>query len=162
MRSSKEEKFEKIYSKYKDDVYRISVMYLKDYQLAEDASQETFIRVLKKLSSLRDEAKTKEWLTSIALNVCRDKLRHKSRREIPVEVLPEADEKRGEPDVKMTVGEAVGRLAPELREIVILYYYQEFTQSEISEILKIPQTTVAYRIRTSKAQLRNYLKEELG
>ena len=103
-----------------------------------------------------------EWLTSIALNVCRDKLRHKSRREIPVEVLPEADEKRGEPDVKMTVGEAVGRLAPELREIVILYYYQEFTQSEISEILKIPQTTVAYRIRTAKAQLRNYLKEELG
>lgn len=162
MRLNKEKRFEKIYSKYKDDVFRMSVIYLKDYQLAEDASQEVFIKVLKKLSSLKDESKAKEWITSITLNVCRDRLRHKSRREIPSDFLPEENLSSGESDVKMTVGEAVGRLSPEIREVVILYYYQEFTQSEISKILKIPQTTVAYRLRTAKFKLKEYLKEDLG
>ncbi len=160
MRQSKEKKFEKIYSDYKDTVFCISIMYLKDYQLAEDASQEVFIKILKKLGSLKDEKKTKAWISKITINICRDKLRHKSRREIPIEQLPEAEAESVSEIDKLTVGEAIGRLAPELREIIILYYYQSFTQTEISEMLKIPLSTTAYRLRTAKAQLKEYLKED--
>ena len=128
MRSKKEKKFEQIYTEYKDNVFAISIMYLKDWQLAEDASQETFVKVLEKLKSLKDESKTKAWISRIAINVCRDKLRQASRREIPSERLPEGSQKSADTDTKLTVGEAVSSLVPELREVIILYYYQCFTQ----------------------------------
>ena len=160
MRPKKEKKFEQIYAEYKDNVFAISIMYLKDYQLAEDASQETFVKVLGKLKNLKDQSKTKAWISKIAINVCRDKLRQSSRREIPSERLPENTNSVYNSDVKLTVGEAVSNLSPELKEVVILYYYQGFTQKEISDNLKIPPSTTAYRLRTAKSQLKEYLKED--
>ena len=156
MRIKKEKKFEKIYMENKDSVFAISIMYLKDYQLAEDAAQETFVNVLKKLNSLKDESKTKAWISRIAINVCRNKLKHSSRREIPSETLPYNISSDNNSDLKLTLDEALSNLSPELNEIVILY----FTQKEISAILKIPTTTTAYRLRAAKAQLYNYLKED--
>lgn len=160
MRQSKEKRFEQIYSQYKDTVFCIAVMYLKDYQLAEDASQEVFIKVFKKLSGLKDEDKAKAWISKITINICRDKLRHKSRGEIPSDTFPESAAHGLSEDVRLTVSDALARLAPKLREVVILHYFQGFTQKEISQLLKIPTTTTAYRIREAKAQLKLYLKED--
>lgn len=160
MRSKKEKKFEQIYTEYKDNVFAISIMYLKDWQLAEDASQETFVKVLEKLKSLKDESKTKAWISRIAINVCRDKLRQASRREIPSERLPEGSQKSADTDTKLTVGEAVSTLVPELREVIILYYYQGFTQKEISDLLRLPLSTITYRLRAAKSQLKSILKED--
>lgn len=160
MRQSKEKKFEKIYSEYKDAVFGICVMYLRDFQLAEDAAQETFIKVLKKLSSLKNEEKTKAWITEVTINVCRDRLRHKSRREIPSDNVPHSLES-GNNDVELSLGDAIARLSPKLKECVILYYYQNFSQIEIARLLKIPQTTVAYRLKEAKARLKELLKEDL-
>lgn len=160
MRSKKEKKFEQIYTEYKDNVFAISIMYLKDWQLAEDASQETFVKVLEKLKSLKDESKTKAWISRIAINVCRDKLRQASRREIPSERLPEGSQKSADTDTKLTVGEAVSSLVPELREVIILYYYQGFTQKEISDLLRLPLSTITYRLRAAKSQLKSILKED--
>lgn len=159
MRAKKEKEFETIYSKYKDMVFGISVMYLKDYQLAEDATQETFIKALRKISGLKDKTKTKAWISKIAINVCRNKLVHCSRKEIPSDSLPQKAD-NGKFEEKLSVRDAISKLKPELREAVILFYYQDFTQAEISQMLKIPPTTVAYRIRTAKAKLKNLLKED--
>lgn len=161
MRKKKEQEFENLYAEYKDTVFCISLIYLRDYQLAEDATQETFIKVLSKLKSLKDRSKAKAWVSKIAINICRDKLRRASKREIPSERLPEDIAHSSHTDIRLTVGEAIGNLSPELREVVILYYYQGFTQSEISKLLGIPTTTVAYRLRISKAQLKDYLKEDI-
>lgn len=161
MRHSREEKFEKIYYEYKDTVFGICVMYLRDYQLAEDAAQDTFIKVLKKLSSIRDEKKTRAWIISVTINVCRDKLKDKRCREIPTENIPQNLHNENTEDIKLSVSESIMRLKPELREAVIMFYYQNFSQSEISKILRIPQTTVAYRIKEAKAQLKELLGEDL-
>ncbi len=161
MRPKKEKQFEKIYSEHKDAVFGICVMYLRDYQLAEDAAQETFIRVLKKLSSLKNEEKVKAWITSVTINVCRDKLRGKTRVEIPSDNFPQSSKSDGDTDIKLSLSDAIAKLSPELREVVILFYYQNFNQAEISKMLKIPRTTVAYRIRKAKEQLKEYLKEDL-
>ncbi|MBR2280877.1 MAG: RNA polymerase sigma factor [Ruminococcus sp.] len=161
MRQKKEKKFEKIYCEYKDAVFGICVMYLRDYQLAEDAAQETFIKVLKKLSSLKDETKVKAWITSITINICHDKLRGKSRVEIPSDSLTKSAGVSNDTDIKLSISDAIAKLSPELREVVILFYYQEFSQEEISKLLKIPPTTVAYRVRKAKEKLKEYLKEDL-
>ncbi|MCR5653042.1 MAG: RNA polymerase sigma factor [Ruminococcus sp.] len=161
MRKSKEKEFEKLYAQYKDSVFCVSLMYLKDYQLAEDATQETFIKVLSKLRSLKEESKAKAWISKIAINVCRDKLRHSSKREIPSQTLPEDAAHSSHTDLRLTVGEAIGKLDPKLRETVILHYYQGFTHQEIADILRIPLSTVGYRLRTAKAQLKDFLKEDI-
>ncbi|MCH5303654.1 MAG: RNA polymerase sigma factor [Ruminococcus sp.] len=160
MRRKKQEKFERIYSQYKDNVLKISYMYLKDYQLAEDATQETFCRVLSKIGTLKDETKDKAWVSKIAVNVCRDILKHKSRREIPAVDITLKENSNPDIDSKLSVTEAIRTLPQELRECVILFYYQGFTHREIAEILNVPDTTVAYRLRKGKEQLRNLLEED--
>ncbi|MCR5653771.1 MAG: RNA polymerase sigma factor [Ruminococcus sp.] len=159
MREKREKRFEEIYMEYKDTVFAISIMYLKDYQLAEDAAQEVFVKVLKKLNSLKDKSKTKAWISKIAINVCRNKLKHSSRREIPYDTLPQNTQNDIISDIDFAIDEALSGLSPELNEVVILYYYQGFTQKEISSILNIPTTTTAYRLRTAKSQLKKSLKE---
>lgn len=153
--------FEQIYLEYKDNILKISFMYLKDYHLAEDAAQETFCRVLDKLHTLKDVTNIKPWITKIAVNICKDKLKKKSHTEIvtdydnfnsPVNIAEKLES-------RITVFQALQMLSIELREVVILYYYQEFTQKEIAKILRVPETTVAYRLRTAKSELREYLKE---
>ena len=161
MSKSKEKRFEQLYTEYKDSVFCIALMYLKDYQLAEDAAQETFVTVLSKLKSLKDDSKAKAWISKIAINICRDRLKRSGSRELPAQNLPEDVAQSSHTDLRLTVGNAISRLAPELRETVILYYYQGFTQPEIAELLGVPLSTVVYRLRTSKAQLKNYLKEDI-
>lgn len=160
MKNSKYEKFEQIYREYKDIVFRISFLYLKDYQLAEDASQETFIKVLKKLRSLKDMSKIKPWISAIAVNVCKDKLKSKSRFEILNEksiINKPVDNEIS--DDRLTVVEAVKKLDLPFREVVILYYYQELTQKEIARVLNLTPANVAYRLREAKSKLRKYIKE---
>lgn len=159
MREKREKRFEEIYMEYKDTVFAISIMYLKDYQLAEDAAQEVFVKVLKKLNSLKDKSKTKAWISKIAINVCRNKLKHSSRREIPYDTMPQNMQNDIISDIDFAIDESLSSLNPELKEVVILYYYQGFTQKEISAILNIPATTTAYRLRAAKSQLKNSLKE---
>lgn len=153
--------FEQIYLEYKDNILKISMMYLKDYHLAEDAAQETFCRVLDKLHTLKDVTNIKPWITKIAVNICKDKLKKKSHTEVvtdydnfnsPVNIAEKLDS-------RITVFQALQTLPIELREVIILYYYQEITQNEIAKILKVPETTVAYRLRSAKSKLKDYLRE---
>lgn len=153
--------FEQIYLEYKDNILKISMMYLKDYYLAEDAAQETFCRVLDKLHTLKDVTNIKPWITKIAVNICKDKLKKKSHTEIVTDYvnLNSAVNVAEKLDSRITVFQALHTLPIELREVIILYYYQELTQKEIAKILKVPETTVAYRLRTAKSKLKDYLRE---
>lgn len=158
---NKKHLFEQIYLEYKDNILKISMMYLKDYYLAEDAAQETFCRVLDKLHTLKDVTNIKPWITKIAVNICKDNLKKKSHTEIVTDYvnLNSAVNVAEKLDSRITVFQALHTLPIELREVIILYYYQELTQKEIAKILKVPETTVAYRLRTAKSKLKDYLKE---
>lgn len=158
---NKKHLFEQIYLEYKDNILKISMMYLKDYYLAEDAAQETFCRVLDKLHTLKDVTNIKPWITKIAVNICKDKLKKKSHTEIVTDYvnLNSAVNVAEKLDSRITVFQALHTLPIELREVIILYYYQELTQKEIAKILKVPETTVAYRLRTAKSKLKDYLRE---
>lgn len=158
---NKKHLFEQIYLEYKDNILKISMMYLKDYYLAEDAAQETFCRVLDKLHTLKDVTNIKPWITKIAVNICKDKLKKKSHTEIVTDYvnLNSAVNVAEKLDSRITVFQALHTLPIELREVIILYYYQELTQKEIAKILKVPETTVAYRLRSAKSKLKDYLRE---
>ena len=72
---------DRLMTQYGTSLLRLCYMYLKDYQLAQDAVQETFVKVYLKYSLFRAEASEKTWITRISMNVCRDMMRKRAYRE---------------------------------------------------------------------------------
>jgi RNA polymerase sigma-70 factor (ECF subfamily) len=149
-----------LFNQYADSLLRLCFLYLKDRQLAEDAVQETFMSAYKSLDSFKFLSSEKTWLTRIAINVCKNIMRSKSYRE-PVlelnELIPAASGSSQE--TRITVSGEIAKLPVKYREVILLYYYSELKTSEIAKLLKIPRTTVDYRLRQAKALLKKTLKE---
>ena len=135
-----------------------------DTSTAEDLTQETFLRFFEKLSDYRYMGKTKNYLYTIAGNLCRDsykKIRESLLEEQSLEIQdclhpPETDELLN----RLTIKAALDRLPAELREVIILYYFQELKLTEISSTLQIGLPLVKYRVKQAKTHLERLLREE--
>ena len=159
---SKEEKITGLIKTYQISLKRMCCVWLKDAALAEDATQETFLKAYAALSDFRDECSEKTWLMRIAVNVCRNLRRggwfHHVDRSVEIEHLPEAAIPFLEHDNSLM--DAVSALPRSLREIILLYYYQDMNMSEISEALNISVSTVSRRLEKARTQLRAQLEKE--
>jgi len=147
-------------AQYGDALYRTCYLYVKDAHLAQDALQDTFLKAYRSYDRLRDGQCVKPWLFSIAVNVCKDYLR-KSRFFVWGDERAAAgqsawDEYAGLGD--NTVSAAIMRLKPKYKEIVLLYYYQEFNLREIARILNIPEGTAGVRLKRARDVLKTNLK----
>ena len=151
---------ERLMAEYGDQVMRTCLLYLQRRQLAEDASQETFIRAWRALDRLQSKETEKAWLLKIAVNVCKSELRSRSRRipeaKVTEDEIPENGREDQYPD--RTVFNAVNSLPLRYRSPVILYYYQGLPVSDIADILHIPGATVRTRLSRARALLRNQLE----
>ena len=70
-----EENLERLMNDYGDSILRMCYLYLKDYHLAEDAAQDTFIKVIKSYDSFHNKSSEKTWITRIAINCCKNIMR---------------------------------------------------------------------------------------
>lgn len=156
----REQTLERLMTDYGDRVMRTCLLFLQDRPLAEDASQETFIRAWQALDRLREGETEKAWLMKITVNVCKSALRSRSRR-IP-DARASADEmpEPGAPDryPDHTVYDAVSALPARYRSPVILHYYQGLSAGKIAGILRLPGATVRTRLARARALLRNELE----
>ena len=159
---------------YGTEILRLCTLYLKDYQLAQDAVQETILKVYTKYAGFRGQCSVTTWITTIAMNVCRDMMRRHSYSERPL-FLPEdedaqeeyierklaASQDNGEPDVdtRMTLLQAVTDLPQIYRKTILLYYYNGFSTAEIAKILHCPQATVNVRLKRGRDMLRRVLTD---
>ena len=101
----------------------------------------------------------KTWLTSIAVNVCRNMLRspwHSRRVDLEILERVPAEEREAVDD---TVIRAVLGLPGKYREVVVLYYYQDCSTAEIAQALELPQGTVSIRLKRARERLKPALKE---
>jgi RNA polymerase sigma-70 factor (ECF subfamily) len=143
----------RLIGEYGDSVFKTVFVILKSKEAAEDAYQETFLRVTRSLSSYRRESSEKTWITSIAVNVCRDYMRSAWKKHVVVtddffsyaseNDTEEIIEKRSE---RRELLEAIMKLPDKYREIIHLYYYQELDIKDIAKVLKIPDGTVKSRL----------------
>ncbi len=159
----------KVYSEHATEILRMCFLYLGDYQQAEDAMQETFVKVFRHFEKFQGNSEMKTWIIRIAINVCKDMIaNNKVRRALPMsneEFEAQLEESVGSGrsefrlvEDKMILTRAIGRLADKLREVVVLFYYQELTTKEISQILSVPRTTVEFRLKQARKLLKNDLK----
>ena len=157
---------------YGTDVLRICLMYLRDRTRAEDAFQETFIRVHRHMETLMAADSPKAWILRVAVNVCKDMLKGFWWRKVMTSGALESSQRTAagsnpEDTViarlegqtrKQAVTEAVSKLPGRFRDVVILYYFQDQDTARIAETLRLPEGTVRSRLHRARKLLQDHLK----
>lgn len=156
----RDEWFTRLVEMYQTPLLRMCCLYLRDAALAENAVQETFVKVYRSMDSFRGDCSEKTWVMRIAMNTCHDLRRSgwfrlMDRRYTP-DMLPEAGTNcTAEDDTLIT---AVMQLPIKLREVVLLYYYQGMTTTEIADALGLSQSSVSGRLKRARDKLRDALE----
>ena len=163
---SAEEPLQRMIREHQAQLTRLCYALLHDRDLADDAVQETFLKAWRSMASFRGEASMKTWLSRIAVNTCRDMrrsawLRFTERRVTP-EMLPEpaGDDPASDADRELTA--AVMSLPPRLREVVMLYYFEELSMPEIAGALGVSHQAVSDRLARARRKLRDELERSLS
>ncbi|HJA99791.1 MAG TPA: RNA polymerase sigma factor [Candidatus Mediterraneibacter merdavium] len=164
MRQGDDASFDLFIRTYYKDIFNYCRRRCGDMECAEDLTQETFLRFFTKLSEYRHRGKARNYLYTIAGNLCKDHL--KKRKEIPSQDA-EMFEREGQKECRteeildrLLIEEALDQLSDELREVIVLYYFQGLKLAEISDVLQIGLPLVKYRLRQAKKQMEIFLREE--
>lgn len=147
---------------YGTDVMKMCYVYLSDYALAQDAMQDTFIKVWRKMDAFRGqtEREAKAWILRIAVNTCKDYRRTAWMRRVSLE---EEMESLPQPVSPITPSSralfaAVMALPAKLKQSVWLYHYEGMNQAECAALLNISRTAVQKRLTRAYVLLHNQLK----
>ena len=175
-RSGDEEAFVALLSAQKEKLYRMAYAYLRNEDDAVEAVQETAYRAWKSIGRLRDEKLFDTWIVRILLNCCRDEWRRRKKAgPASAEREPAADAAaaRGGGDtagaspeggwaLRVHISEAMRRLEPKYRQIILLKYFEDMTLTEIAAVLGRPPGTVKTRLHQALQKLRALIAEEEG
>lgn len=148
-------------NQYQGMLLRMCYVYLKDMEQAKDAAQETFLKAYKALPGFRGQCSEKSWLMHIAINTCRDMrrsawFRHMDRRITPEDLPFSARMAPDEDDLDVMCH--IMQLPPKLKEVIMLYYWQEMNATEIAQALGLAQSTVSNRLKRARDLLRKVLE----
>ncbi len=163
--------FEALYDRYKDYVYRTAFFVLRHTQEAEEATQETFLDLLKALPAydVNGPARFETWLYRVTVNRCKMRLR---RKQLPseewddveeqLERLPAPHSERPEAvfldrERAAALWQAVDALPDEHRAAVVLRYQQDLSYDEIAQVLGVKVGTVKSRLYNAHQKLKELL-----
>jgi len=155
--------FALLYDRYSRLSFSLALRILGETQSAEDAVQEAFLSIWRRAASYREErGSVRSWVCSIVHNRAVDRLRGQKGQVNAVQALDRNLQERlstdsshegGEQIACNEIREALGALPPEQRHIIELAYFAGFTQSEISDMLRLPLGTVKSRTRLALQKL---------
>ena len=138
-------------------VFGLALTLLRDADDARDAVQEAYATAWLRLRQLRDPAAFPTWLRTIVATQCTRQLRRRARR--PADVEPprsvEADSRRV--DYQTLVASAVAALPSGERHVTVLFYFLEYSQPEIAQVLRLKPGTVAKRLHSARSRIRRRL-----
>ena len=154
---------ERLMNEYGDTLLRMCYLYLKDYHLAEDAVQETFLKAMRAYGSFEHKSSEKTWLIRIAINCCKNIMRSRwfgicqanpdnppeQAGSDPVEGLLEKD----------CISTAIMKLSSSDRQVLVLYYYQELSVKELAGIIGKKENAVTQQLSRARKRLKKILME---
>jgi RNA polymerase sigma-70 factor (ECF subfamily) len=164
-----ERAFLMLYDRHAGRVYALTLRILSDPMLAEEATQDAFLKLWSRARLfLNERGSLLLWLLTIARRTALDRLRLEGRRPILSDSNDPDDLWQTIPDVNSVPEEsrwrslhfAVQALQPDHRQVIELAYYDGLSQSEIAEVLSWPLGTVKTRMRAAMEQLRQKWNEE--
>ncbi len=152
-----EESFAALCDVLKTKLFRTAKGVLGNETLALDAVSEAVLRAFKGIKRLREPKYAETWFIRIVLNAAKD-VKRRQKYELVMETVPESAYYDNHGDMEFFA--LIESLQKELREIISLKYYSDYTLAEISEILKIPEGTVKSRLNRALNQLRLEVSNE--
>jgi RNA polymerase sigma-70 factor (ECF subfamily) len=168
------EAFESLYDRYGTLVYSTALRVVGDVHLAEDISQEVFLRIWRHPDRYEPQrGRFVTWLLSVTRNGAVDAVRSRGRRRRHelVSEQPERDLPTGDgpdpalmaelADERQRIRRALANLPAEQRQTIEMAYFGGYTQQEIAALLSEPLGTVKTRIRLGMQKLRAFLKPEV-
>jgi RNA polymerase sigma-70 factor (ECF subfamily) len=144
-----------IYELYGDKIFRYTYRMLGNRTDAEDATAETFLRVLRRSSELRADGAFKTWLFRIARNLCIDKMRQAKLLDLPQDTQYGGTEEKAA--LRVTVQTALSELPIEYREPLILCDLEDISAKEAAETLGISVPALKSRLYRGRRALREKL-----
>ncbi|WP_121609971.1 sigma-70 family RNA polymerase sigma factor [Mesobacillus foraminis] len=158
---------DEIMHRHGQEILQLVYSYVKNRSIAEDLTQDIFVKCYKSFHTYSGKARIRTWLWRIAINHCKDYLKSWYARNVIL------TEKETEPvyhqdkTVEQTViqkgedqelAEAVMELPIKYREVIYLFYFEELSIKEISEVTDIKENTVKTRLRRAKDLLKERLE----
>ncbi|MCA0972567.1 sigma-70 family RNA polymerase sigma factor [Halobacillus litoralis] len=157
---------------YGHDLKWLAYSYVKDHSLAEDITQETFIKAYQKFSTFKEQSSVKTWLYKITINLCKDYLKSSYMKRVVKKgaelfrSLPSSQSTPEEYILSLSEDEElldhIMRLESKYREVIILYYFEEFDTKELAEVIQTSTNTVKTRLRRARQLLQKQMTSEGG
>jgi RNA polymerase sigma-70 factor (ECF subfamily) len=152
------EAFETLLAAYQDKVFRLCYSMLGDRARAEDAAQESFLRIWKSMDRYRGDAALGTWIFSVTRNVSLTAISKRGAdRSAPIEeaerVAPQA------PGRERDVARLVAQLPGNYRQVIMLFYMEDKSYEEVARMLDLPMGTVKTYLHRARKQLATMVKE---
>lgn len=142
---------------YGNQLLRFAYTYVHNYEDAEDIVQETLISYMRTAPVFENEKHEKSWLFTVAANHSKNKIKSNNIRkadELNEELVAEKKE-----DLSF-LWEAVKSLPEDYREVIHLFYQEDYTTAQIATVLKMRESTVRSKLKRARDKLKEILKEE--
>ena len=167
--------FEELVERYKNRIYNFIYRFVNDVSLAEDLTQDTFLKLFTHKDSYREIAKFSTWLYTIAQNLAKTELRKRNRRQtysvsdlstedrefvISSDQNIVVDKKSDVENFNLVIMDCLMELSEEFQIMIILRDFQELSYEIISNIMEIPIGTVKSRINRGRLKLVKLLKDK--
>lgn len=171
-----EQELEMCISQYGKDIYSFCKYLTGDSQEADDLYQDTFLKVVELKEKIDYEQNPKSYLLSIALRIWKNRRRKLAWRKRIADIQPIIDEKDVDTsgpavlsleeklvreEIRDSVRIAVNSLPVKLKIVVLLFYMEDLSTTQVAEILKIPPGTVLSRLHQARKVLRKDLEDVL-
>lgn len=142
-----------LYEMYGERIFRYTFRMLGNRTDAEDATAETFLRVLRRAHELRSDGAFRTWLFRVARNLCIDRLRQHKLIEIPIDAKDSGSEDRA--TLRITVQQALADMPTEYREPLVLCDLEDMSAREAADVLAISVPALKSRLYRGRRALCN-------
>lgn len=163
--------FAKLVDRYKDLVYTLTLRMMKHKEEAEEAAQDTFIKVYKSLNKFKGDSKFSTWIYRVAYNTCLDRLKKNKRQQYTVEIneytehqlktLDNALDQMEAKDREQSIQDCLALLPSEDSFLLTLYYFEELSLDEIGKIVDLKPNNVKVKLFRSRKKLASILRKKL-
>ena len=152
------ESFGALYERYHSSMVALAYSMLADRDLAEDTAQEVFAIACRDIGSLKSKERFAAWLAGICRNVSRQMLRANKGKPVALGNNPAVEHRDDMEDRREVIRRAVWSLREAERELIVMRYFDGFSQGQISEVLDISPQAVNGRLVRAKRKVAKYLK----
>ncbi len=148
---------QELFTRQHKRIYRMAMLMLKSTADAEDAVQNIFLKYMEKGIEFSDMEHENAWFITVTRNYCKDQLRNFWRRQVDLGDIPE---QVAESDTDYELLEHIMKLPDKYRELIYLYYYEEYSVREMSHMLVRKESTIQTQLAAARKRLKKLLSKE--